>query len=165
MRRGIIALIIIASFVAGLAAGFGGGYYRYIVEPQKKAQELAKKQQEELNKMVRHGIVVAVKLDEITVRVTKGHADVGKTITYRTNEYTTIQVGMSFVNKPGEKNDLSKWFQKGDRVDLLVKNGQAMALHRELRPGEQAPQTAGQPAPSSQETGQQASPAPVPAQQ
>jgi hypothetical protein len=165
MRRGIIALIIIVSFVVGLAAGFGGGYYHYVVGPQKEAQEMAKKQQEELNKMVRHGEVVDVKPEQITVHVTKAQLEQGKTVTYRTNEYTSVQIGMGFVNKPNEKTDLTKWFQKGDQVDLLVKNGQVMALHRELRPGEQVPQTVGQPAPSSQETGQQASPAPAPAQQ
>lgn len=69
-------------------------------------------------------------------------ADVGKTITYRVNEYTSIQVGMGFVNKSNEKADLTKWFQKGDEIDLLVRSGQAMAMHRELRPGEQAPQAA-----------------------
>lgn len=165
MRRGIIALIIIVSFAIGLEAGFGGGYYHYVVGPQKKAQEMAKKQQEELNKMARHGEVVDVKPEQITVHVTKAQLEQGKTVTYRTNKYTSVQIGMGFVNKPNEKTDLTKWFQKGDQVDLLVKNGQVMAMHRELRPGEQVPQTTGQPTTGSQETGQQASPAPASAQQ
>jgi len=165
VRKWVIALIVIISLLVGFAGGFGGGYYHYVVGPQKKAQEMAKKQQEELNKMVRHGEVVAVEPDKITVHVTKAQAEQGKTVTYRVNEYTSIQIGMGFVNKAGEKMDLSKWFQKSDQVDLLVKDGQAMVLHRELRPGEQASQSVEQPAPGSKETGQQASPAPAPAQQ
>lgn len=48
-----------------------------------------------------------------------------------TSEYTSIQVGMGFVNKPGEKTDLTKWFNSGDTLDTLVKDGQALALHCE----------------------------------
>lgn len=140
IRKSILAVILIASLLIGATAGFGGGYYKYVRAPRVKAQELAKKQQEELNKMVRHGEAKEVKPDAITIEVTKGGGDVGQTITVTTNEYTSVQVGMGFVNKPGEKTDLTKWFKPGDRVDALVKDGQAVALHRELRPDEQKQQ-------------------------
>ncbi|WP_027356878.1 copper amine oxidase N-terminal domain-containing protein [Desulfofundulus thermocisternus] len=106
---------------------------------QEKAQEAAKKEQEELNKMFRHGKVISVEPDKLTMNVEKGGGDVGRTITITINEYTSVQVGMRFVNKPGEKIDLTKWFKPGDTVGALVKEGQAKALGRELRPGEQQP--------------------------
>lgn len=140
IRKAVFALILIASVLVGAAAGFGGGYYKYVHVPKVKAQEMAKKQQEELNKMVRHGEAKEVKPDAITIEVTKGGGDVGQAITVTTNEYTSVQVGMGFVNRPGEKTDLTKWFRPGDRVDALVKDGQAVALHRELRPDEQKQQ-------------------------
>lgn len=106
---------------------------------QEKAQEAAKKQQEELKKMTRSGEVVTVKPESITLRVESGGGDIGQTITVTANEYTSIQIGMNFVMKPGEKPDLTKYFKPGDKIYALVKNGQAMALQRELRPNEQQP--------------------------
>jgi hypothetical protein len=140
IRKSVLAVTLVVSLLVGAAAGFGGGYYKYVHVPKVKAQELAKKQQEELNKMVRHGEAKEVEPDAITIEVTKGGGDVGQAITVTTNEYTSVQVGMGFVNKPGEKTDLTKWFRPGDRVDALVKDGQAVALHRELRPDEHASQ-------------------------
>lgn len=141
LRRSVLAVIIIVSLLAGFASGFGGGYYKYVYAPQKKAQEVAKKQQEELNKMVRRGEVVSVEPDKLTVKVEKGGGDIGKAITVRTNEYTSVQVGMNFVSEPDKKTDLTQWFKAGDYVDMLVKDGQVLALHRELRPGEQEPRS------------------------
>lgn len=155
LRKSALAVIVIVSLLVGFAGGFGGGYYKYVHAPRVKAQELAKKQQEELNKMVRHGEAKEVKPDAITIEVTKGGGDVGQTITVTTSEYTSVQVGVGFVNKPGEKTDLTKWFKPGDRVDALVKDGQAVALHRELRPDEQAPQPQGPPAQGQQQGRQQ----------
>ncbi|MGB9661690.1 MAG: hypothetical protein ACPL5F_06670 [Moorellaceae bacterium] len=140
MRKNILALIIAGAFMTGAAAGFGGGYYKYVSAPRKQVMEMAKKQQEEMNKMVRHGTVTAVEPGKLTLKVEKGGGDIGQTLTLATNEYTSIQVGMGFVNKPGEKTDLTKWFKAGDTIDALVKDGQALALHRESRPGEQAKQ-------------------------
>ncbi|CEP67153.1 Uncharacterized [Moorella glycerini] len=140
MRKGILALIIAGAFIFGAAAGLGGGYYKYVAAPRKQAVEMAKKQQEEMNKMVRHGTLTAVEPDKLTLKVEKGGGDIGQVISLTTNEYTSIQVGMGFVNKPGEKADLTKWFKAGDTIDALVKDGQALALHREPRPGEQVQQ-------------------------
>lgn len=135
----IVGFIVLCVFCLGLGFGSGwfGARYHYVAVPQKKAQEEAKKRQEELNKMVRRGKVVSVEPDAITVKVEKGGGEVGKTVTYRTNEFTSVQVGMGFVNQPGQKLDLTKHFKAGDYVDLLVKDGQALALHRDFRPGEQ----------------------------
>ncbi|WP_027718094.1 hypothetical protein [Desulfovirgula thermocuniculi] len=153
LRKGILALVVIASLLVGAAAGFGGGYCKYVYVPKKQAMEMARKQEEELNKMVRHGEALEVKPEEITIKVEKGGGDIGQNITARVNEYTTVQVGMGFVSRPGEKPDLTKWFKPGDKVDMLYRDGQALALHRELRPGEQAPQAPqpGPPAPQAQQ--------------
>lgn len=95
----------------------------------------------ELNKMVRYGTLIAVEPEKMTLKVEQGGGDIGQTINISTNEYTSIQIGMSFVNKLGEKTDLTKWFKIGDKVDAIVKDGQALALYRDLRPGEQTPVT------------------------
>jgi hypothetical protein len=161
IRKNVLALSIVLSLLVGVAAGFGGGYYKYVSFPKKQAVETARKQQEELQKMVRSGEAVAVDPDKITVKVEKGGGDVGQTITARTNEYTSVQVGMGFVSRPGEKLDLTKWFKAGDQVDVLYKDGQALALHRELRPGEQQPQPMTPTAPVQvQQQGQPQQPAP-----
>ncbi|MFU0783786.1 MAG: DUF5666 domain-containing protein [Thermoanaerobacterium thermosaccharolyticum] len=135
-------LVLVLAFILTLGLGFGGGfyagYYKYVKQPQIAAQEQAKKQQAELNKMVRHGEVLDVKPDEVTVKVQKGGGDIGKTITAKINQYTSVQIGMNFVNKPDETTDLTKYFQKGDSIDMIYKDGQAMALHRDLRPNETA---------------------------
>jgi hypothetical protein len=79
------------------------------------------------------------------MKVDKGGGDLGKTVTLRTNEYTSVQVGMDFVNRPGQKLDLTEHFKVGDYVDVLVKDGQALALHRDFRPSEEpAPVVPGQ---------------------
>ncbi|WP_109206267.1 hypothetical protein [Moorella sp. Hama-1] len=158
MRKSILAVIITGAFIAGVATGFGGGYYKYVAAPKKQAVAMAQKQQEEMNKMVRHGTLTAVEPDKLTLKVEKGGGDIGQTLTLATNEYTSIQVGMGFMNKPGEKADLTKWFKAGDTIDALVKDGQALALHREPRPGEQEQQgqvsalPGGQPSPSPGQT-------------
>jgi len=139
LRKLFLVLIVIGSLLIGSGGGFGIAHYYYIYKPQKEAQEMAKKQQEELNKMVRHGEVITVEPDAIEMKVEKGGGDVGKVIKVRTSEYTSVQVGMGFVNEPGKKTDLTKWFRKGDYVDALVKDGRLLAIHRELRPDEQGP--------------------------
>ena len=139
-RQTITTIIL---WVCCLAVGFGGGWYgayqKHVAAPERAARELAQQQQAELDRMVRRGKAVAVKPDALTVEVKEGGGDLGKTITVRANEYTAVQIAMNFVNQPGEKTDLSKWFRAGDQVDLMVKEGQILAVHRESRPGEQPP--------------------------
>lgn len=134
-----VGFVVLCLFCLGLGFGSGwyGARYTYTVLPEKKAREEAEKRQKELDKMVRRGKVVSVEPDALTVKVEKGGGDVGKTITLRTTEFTSIQVGMGFVNQPGQKADLTKWFKAGDYVDVLAKDGQALALHRDFRPGEE----------------------------
>jgi hypothetical protein len=132
-----VGFVVLCVFCLGLGFGWLGARYTYTVLPEKKAREEAEKRQKELDKMVRRGKVVSVEPDALTIKVEKSGGDVGKTVTLRTNEYTSIQVGMGFVNQPGQKADLTKHFKAGDYVDVLVKDGQALALHRDFRPGEE----------------------------
>lgn len=106
-----------------------------------KMQEASAKQMEEMNKSVRRGTVASVASDGISIRVVGGGGDIGKTVAFKTTEYTNIQIGMKFINKPGEKTDLTKWFKVEDSVNVLVKDDRILALHRELRPGEKEPQS------------------------
>lgn len=147
MKSRIIGLVVLCLFCLGLSFGSGwlGARYSYTVLPEKKAKEEAKKQQKELEKMVRHGKITSVESDTLTIKVEKGGGDAGKTVTLRTNEYTSVQVGMDFVNRPGQKLDLTEHFKVGDYVDVLVKDGQALALHRDFRPGEEPAPVVGVP--------------------
>ena len=133
-----VGFVVLCLFCLGLGLGFGwlGARYSYTVLPEKKAKEEAKKRQKELEKMVRRGKITSVEPDALTIKVEKGGGDIGKTITLRTNEYTPVQVGMNLVSRLGQKLDLTKHFKVGDYVDALVKDGQALALHRDFRPGE-----------------------------
>lgn len=139
---GFVALCV---FCLGLGFGWLGARYSYTILPEKKAKEEAKKQQEDLNKMLRHGKLVSVEPDVLVIKVVKGGGDIGKTITVRSSEYTSIQVGMGFINQPGQKTNLTKWFKAGDFVDMIVKDNQVLSLHRDFRPGENsAPAVGGQ---------------------
>lgn len=137
MRKQIIITIIIALCVGAL--GFAGGWYKFIKAPQIKAQKEIKAQQEQMQQMTRHGEVQDLTGNTLTIDIDKsGNKETGKQ-KYRINEFTSIQIGMQFVNQPGDPIDLTHWFQKGDYVDLLVKDGQAVLIHRDLRSGEELP--------------------------
>lgn len=137
MKKQIIITVIIALLVGAL--GFTGGWYKFVKAPELKAQKEVKMQQKQMEQMTRHGEVTEISENTITVEIDKsGNKETGKQ-KYRTNEYTAIQIGMQFVNQPGEPGNLTQWFKKGDYVDLLVKDGQAVLIHRSLRSGEQPP--------------------------
>jgi hypothetical protein len=136
MRKSILILIFILVFGLGFSGGYYTGYYKYVKKPQIAAQQQAQKQQEELKRMVRHGTIVSIAPDEITVKVEKGGGDIGENIKAQANQYTAVQIGTGFVNKPGEPTDLTKFFKEGDTIDMLYKDGQILALHRDARPGE-----------------------------
>lgn len=131
------AITVILILLVGIGLGCGISYYKYTVVPQAKAKRAVEKAQEEVQQMVRHGKLITAKPNTLTMKVDKGGGDIGKTVALRTSEYTSVQVGMDFVNRPGQKLDLTEHFKVGDYVDVLVKDGQALALHRDFRPGEQ----------------------------
>ncbi len=132
MRKPLLIFATIFSLLIGVILGAGGMYYASQVVPEKKAQEVARQQQEKLNRMLRQGEIVKVKPDEVTVKVNDGGGDIGETVTVITNEYTSVQVGMAFMNKPGEKTNLTEWFAVGAHIDMLVEDGQALALYQEV---------------------------------
>ena len=132
MRKPLLIFAIAISLLVGAVLGAGGMYYASQVVPEKKAQEVARQQQEELNRMLRQGEIVEVQPEEVTVKVNDGGGNIGETVTVTTNEYTSVQVGMAFMNKPGEKTNLTEWFAVGDHIDMLVEDGQALALYQEV---------------------------------
>ncbi len=135
MRKQIIITVIIALLVGII--GFTGGWYKFIKAPELKAQKEVKAQQEQMEQMTRHGEVKEVTENTITIDIEKsGNKETGKQ-KYQANEYTSIQIGMQFVNQPGKLINLTQWFKKGDYVNMLVKDGQAVLIHRDLRNGEQ----------------------------
>lgn len=93
-------------------------------------RERSREQQKKINQSYRSGEAVSVEPDKLTIK----WGD--KTITVRTDEYTRITVGMSVLNKPGEKMDLTKVFRPGDYVHMFVENDRAISIGRDLRPGE-----------------------------
>lgn len=129
-RRTVLVLVI--AFILGVFIGYCGSCYYFeaarVKQIAEQAQNVAEKQQEALSNAVKAGKVEAVGVDSVTVN--------GKT--YRINEYSTVQVGMNFVSRPGEKCDLTKYFKVGDNVKLVEKGGVIAALYRELRPGERS---------------------------
>lgn len=100
---------------------------------------MSKKQSEEMKKLVRTGKVISVSPEEIKMKVEKGGGDIGKTIALRTTEYTNVQIGMAFVNRPGDKTNLKAWFKNGDNINALVKDDRILVIQREIRPGEKKP--------------------------
>ncbi|MFX4261199.1 hypothetical protein ACOBQJ_03245 [Pelotomaculum propionicicum] len=128
MKKTIITSILI--FVVGVLIGACGLYLAREVIPVRNAKMIAQEQQKELDSMVRQGIAEEITAD--TIKVNTG-SDV---ISLRTNQYTTVQVGMTMVSAKGQKTDLTKYFKAGENIDLLVKEDQALAIHRALRPDE-----------------------------
>ena len=123
-------LLILFAGVLGYFIGYQQG------QPAREHQKLIEEHQRKIEELERAGEVVEVAPEKITIKVEKGQDDVGKTISVRTNEYTNIQIGMSFVNRPGDKTDLTEYFKPGDYVHMLMEDGQAFLIYRELRPGE-----------------------------
>lgn len=139
MRKIVVAVIL--SLLVGVVAGCAGCYYKYVYVPQAKAREMAREQQEKINKATRHGEVVSVEPDKLTVKVEYGGGDVGQTVTYKITENTPVAVGYGYVNKPGEKADLTKYFHQGDTVHMMVKGDTILYLNRGTRKDEQARQS------------------------
>lgn len=131
LRKQIIFIVIVAVLAGTL--GFAGGWYKFVKAPVLKVQKETRLQQEEMQKMTRHGEITGLTGNGLTLLIDKSGDGKKGEQKYRTNEYTSIQVGMQFVNKSGEPADLTQYFKKGDYVDLLVKDGQAVLIHREAR--------------------------------
>ncbi|WP_156779587.1 hypothetical protein [Desulforamulus reducens] len=130
---------MIAVFIFILGGGIGAmiDHYYYITIPQLNAMAEAQRQQEALNKAVRHGKVVEVKQQELTVAVTESgeETEKGKTITVTLTPRTNIQKGDLFLNRDGQVVDITQHLKPGIEVDLLVRGDKAMALYWE--PGEE----------------------------
>ena len=138
MSKKVAAVLIVAALLLGSAAGAAGYWYFKVQAPRAKLMEMAKRQQEEMNKMVRSGEVVSVKPDEIDLKVERsGDPDVaaGTELKLKTDGMTTVQEGMNILSKPGQPLDLTKHLKPGTKVDVLVSGDKAVAVHWEA-PGQ-----------------------------
>ena len=127
-----IIITTIISLIIGVILGAGGLYYIKFTVPLQKAKALAKQQQAELESMVREGDIAEITAETIQINTDDG------IMKFKTNEYTTVQVGMSMKNAEGRKTDLTQFYKQGDSVSLLVKEDQVLAIYREQRPDEGA---------------------------
>lgn len=134
-KRSLYSLMAVI-FIVGVGLGVLGYWFLADKLPQNRAIAEAKKQQEELNRMVRFGLITAVKPDEITIKVERSGdsaVQAGKEYTIKVDAGTAIQEGMSLINRPGQGSapDMTKLIKAGMKVDVLEKNGRAVALHWE----------------------------------
>lgn len=131
MSKKVMALLITVTFIIGAAAGAFIHHYYFITKPQNIAAAAAKKQQAELDQMLRHGVVQAVKPNQLTIKVTSaGDKDQeGKPITVDINTNTYVQNGSHTISKPGQAVDLTQYLKAGMKVDVLVKDNIALAVN------------------------------------
>lgn len=132
------------AFCLGVGAGWYGAWYQYVKRPVVLHQQEMEKQQQEIEKMTRRGEVKKVSENSITVNVTAGGDDVGKTLTYAVTSTTRVQVGSQIVGGGdigGSPVDVTKYISPGDFVHLMVKDGQIVSMYRALRTGESAPES------------------------
>ncbi|SFR06945.1 hypothetical protein [Desulfoscipio geothermicus] len=131
MRKTI--LIAILTFIVGTFSGVCGHWYFTDYMPEVKLKKAATEHQEKLNQMVRSGKVLAVKPNELTIKVeNSGDKEFeGKEITIKIDSNTTIQEGMDILSKPGTAFDLTSKLKKGMYVDLMVEEDKALAIHWE----------------------------------
>lgn len=136
-KKHLLAVGVIAAFF-GIFVGAVGHWYLAVKVPRDRAHALAKKQQEEMNRMVRSGEVISVGQDEIKVLVEKsGDPElVGKEVVFRIDSGTTIQQGTELLNpnQQGEKVDLAKYIVPGKKVNVLARDDRALAVHWEATP-------------------------------
>lgn len=132
VRKSVAVISVIGALLIGGAVGALGDHYFYITKPYKVAMEQTKVQQEKLNKMVRHGKVVDVKPNEVTVNVTEsGDKSVKGNITVAVDKETNIQKGGILLNNLGQPVDLTQELKPDMEVDLLVNNNKALAIYWE----------------------------------
>lgn len=138
----LLLICFLGGLLLGLGGGWGAGYYNYIKKPQLVARQEQEKQKAESEKMLRHGQVVSVANGSLTVKVTSGGGDVGKTRTYYTSNLTNVQIGQSTVgggSMSAASVDLTRWFIPGDYAHFMAKDDQMVNLYRPSRPGEAPP--------------------------
>ena len=102
-----IIITAIISLIIGVILGAAGLYYIKFTVPMQKAKALAKQQQAELESMVREGDIAEITAETIQINTDDG------IMKFKTNEYTTVQVGMSMKNAEGRKTDLTSFTSRG----------------------------------------------------
>lgn len=130
-----LVFIVTGSILIGCLIGALGDHYYYINRPQKLAMDQAKKQQEQLNNMVRHGRIVEVRPEQLVMNVTKSGngQDEGKNITVSIDKRTNIQKGNELLSGPKMPPvDLTKELKPDMDIDVMVdKDNKAVAMYWE----------------------------------
>lgn len=126
-------------FIVGVAMGCSGYWFVTVKQPELHAYKEAVKEQEKLYDMFYTGRVLEVSPKSLLIQVTqRGGEDVesAEPINVQFTNETTIQEGMNFLNRPGMELDLTLYVEPGMLVDVLVDEGQALALHYDRMPGQ-----------------------------
>lgn len=135
MRKKVLAAVAVFSVLAGISLGVLGHWLFTEKLPRDRAMAVAKKQQEEMNRMMRSGEVTDVKPDGITLKVNRSGdpaVEVGTELTLRVDAGTTVQEGMNMLKRPGQEVDVTRYVKRGMKVDVLERDGRALVVHWEL---------------------------------
>lgn len=124
--------VIVSVLAIGVALGVLGYWYFTDKLPELRAYKMAQQEQERLNNMVRSGTVISVTENELTLKLVPtetGEQKKDEIQKIEVTDYTSIQEGMTFLKEPGKKLDLTQYVQPGMLVNVLVEDGEALALH------------------------------------
>jgi hypothetical protein len=130
MKKIAVYLLV---FAVGVFLGGSGVYYAKIRAPEKKARDAAQKQMEQMQRMVRTGMVTDVAPDSVTLNIDKSGDEslIGRKLTFKVDKMTTVQAGIDILNSPAEAVDLTKHLGPGITVDVLAEGEKALAVHWE----------------------------------
>lgn len=139
----VMLVVGLIAFCIGVGAGWYGAWHQYVKRPAVLQQKENEEQQKEIEKMTRRGDVKKVSANSVTLNITAGGEDVGKTLTYAVTSTTRVQIGSAIVGGGdigGSPVDVTKYISPGDFVHLMVKDGQIVSMYRALRVGESSPE-------------------------
>lgn len=130
------SVLIAGGLLLGLGIGFLAGWFQFSKLPQAEIEKIAAKQEKEMQDMTSAGELVAVTPGKVKIAVSEGKAT-GKSIEVKVGDHTGVQIGTTFFNIPGEKPDLTQFFEIGDDVHIMSKDGHLILIHRNPKPQEQ----------------------------
>lgn len=131
IKKNIAIMYLVGALTLGVIIGAFGSHYYFVTKPYQEAVKEGQQRQEELNKMVRHGQVLAVTPNQLTISVTESGDDkyTGQELTVEVSDRTTLQMGELMLNK--SQVDVIQELKVGMEVDLLVSGNSAVAIYWE----------------------------------
>ncbi|MFZ5642549.1 MAG: hypothetical protein ACOY46_03020 [Bacillota bacterium] len=143
MKNKAAAIIVLLGILPGVLIGVVGHWYFADHLPKVRMMETIREQQSRLNKMVRSGIIKEVKANEIIMTVEQSgdpEVQLQSDLSLTVDNMTTLQEGNNVLSKPGQSEDLTLYIKAGMHVDVLARDGKAIAIHW-LAPEQAQPQT------------------------